>query len=340
MPLIITFTRKKKLLDAPGGRKIHKGFIPSFGGIAIFIGFIASMLMWSSLEQLSSLRFVYVGILLIVFTGIRDDFLPMMARSKLIWQITAAATVVFFADIRLTSFHGLFWVEEIPIWVGYPLSIFTIIVITNAFNLIDGINGLAGTICIIVLTTFGIWFYLIEQQAYALLIAGLAGAVLAFLKYNYTPAQIFMGDTGSLLLGFIIAIIAIKFIEMNAALPFRHEYKFTGRVGFAIAAVIYPLFDTLRVFVLRILQKRSPFSPDKSHIHHLVLRLGFSHVKATLLLSVFNLLIIIITVLLRNYGNAVSLTAILIMCTVFGVVLDYRLAKAFPKKTPKNKIFN
>ena len=254
IPLIISISKKKKLLDIPGGRKIHKGQIPSLGGIAIFIGFITSMFMWSSFEQIVELRFIYVGILMIVFTGIRDDLLPLSATYKLIWQIMAAFTVVHFADIRLLSMHGLLNIYEIPEWLGYFISIFTIIVITNSFNLIDGINGLAGSIAIIVLGTFGIWFYLMDDFSFMLIIVGLVGSILAFLKFNYTPSHIFMGDTGSLLIGFVASIIAIRFIEYNDALATDNSLKFTSSVPICASVLIYPLFDTLRIFVLRILQ--------------------------------------------------------------------------------------
>lgn len=339
IPLIISYSKKKKLLDVPGGRKIHTVSIPSLGGIGIFVGFIAAVLMWSNFEQLKELRFIYVGILLMVFTGIRDDLLPMRAVSKLIWQITAALTVVHFAGIRLTSLHGLFFIEEIPVWFGYVVSVFTIIVITNSFNLIDGVNGLAGSISVIVLLAYGVLFYLYKNTAYVILITAMIGGILAFLKYNYTPAQIFMGDTGSLLIGFIISVVTIRFIETNSSLPLGNPMRFTARVGIPIAILIYPLFDTIRIFVLRLMQKRSPFSPDKSHIHHLVLRLGFSHLQTTFILCALNVTIIVICVALKDWGNAINIVIVFLICLVFALIIDYRLSKAFPKKTNKIKVF-
>lgn len=331
IPLIISISKKKKLLDIPGGRKIHKGQIPSLGGIGIFIGFITSMMMWSSLEQIVELRYIYVGILMIVFTGVRDDLLPLSALYKLIWQIVAAFTVVHFANIRLTSMHGIFGVYEIPVLAGYFLSIFTIIVITNSFNLIDGINGLAGSIAAIVLISFGIWFYALNDFSYVLIIVGIVGSVLAFLKFNYTPAHIFMGDTGSLLIGFVVSIIAIRFIETNEMLAEGHPLKFMSGVSISAAILVYPLFDTIRVFTIRILQKRSPFSPDKNHIHHLVLRLKDSHILATFILCGLNLLTIFAAYMLRGYGNLVGLGMTIGICFAFGFALQYQLSRMLPK---------
>ncbi|MGB0525897.1 MAG: glycosyltransferase family 4 protein [Flammeovirgaceae bacterium] len=340
IPLIISISKKKKLLDIPGGRKIHKGHIPSLGGIAIFIGFITSMFMWSSLEQIIELRFIYVGILMVVFTGIRDDLLPLSALYKLIWQIVAAYTVVHFANIRLTSMHGIFGVYEINDLFGYLLSIFTIIVITNSFNLIDGINGLAGSIAVIVMSTFGIWFYLSNDYSFVLIIVGLVGSVLAFLKFNYTPAHIFMGDTGSLLIGFVTSIIAIRFIEMNDTLPDAHYLKFTSGVAMGASILVYPLFDTLRIFTLRILQKRSPFSPDKNHIHHLILRLSNSHTQATLILCGFNLIAIFAAYALKAYGNLIGIATLFGICLAFGLILNYLILRLFPRKTPNKNLFS
>jgi len=339
IPLIISISKKKKLLDIPGGRKIHKGHIPSLGGIAIFIGFITSMLMWSSLEQIVELRFIYVGILMIVFTGIRDDLLPLSAIYKLIWQIVAAYTVVHFANIRLTSMHGLFMIYEIPEWISYLLSIFTIIVITNSFNLIDGINGLAGSIAIIVLVAFGVWFYFMNDFSFVLIIVGVVGSILAFLKFNYTPAQIFMGDTGSLLIGFVVSIISIRFIEDNSQLAADHSLKFMSSIAICASILVYPLFDTLRIFTLRIMQGRSPFSPDKNHIHHLILRLKCSHTKATLILCGLNLMTIFAAYVLRAYGNLIGLSALIGICVTFGLAIHYGLSKTYPKKNSKRNSF-
>lgn len=339
IPMIISYSRKNNLLDKPGGRKIHVGHIPALGGVAIFFGFGVSMVMWSTLEQLSELKYIYAGIVMVFFLGIRDDVLPIKPIYKIFWQISAALTTMYFGGIYFTSLHGLLGIYEIPLWIGYPITIFTYVVITNAFNLIDGINGLAGTIAVVVLLAFGLWFYATGASPYVILTASLAGGILAFLKYNYTPARIFMGDTGALTIGFIMAIIGIKAIEMNAQIPTNHIAHFNCSVTATIAVMIYPLLDTLRVFGLRVMQGRSPFSPDRNHIHHLLIRTGSSHLKSVLIISSINIIIIAsVYLFLRDFTDWVGLPLLIIFCTSLVLILNQNVQIYKKKKKQKANI--
>lgn len=339
IPIIIDFSNRKSLHDIPGGRKIHKGKIPSLGGIGIFLGFIISIFFWGNLSQIAELKYTYVGLLLIVFIGIRDDILPMSPTNKLIGELIAALIVVTFGDIRLTSFHGLLGLHEIPYIVSVIISVFTIIVITNAFNLIDGLDGLAGSMSLIALIVFGIWFYLFDDKPWVLIISSLAGAVLAFLKFNISPAQIFMGDTGALLIGFLCSTITISFIESSAALPEGSPYKINSPITFGIVGIIYPLYDTLRIFIFRLIQGKSPFSPDKSHIHHLIMRLGNTHTQTTVTLVLCSILIISTILLSHNLGDNLSVILLLALCFILGLILDIRISNSYPSKKIKNKLF-
>ena len=179
------------------------------------------------------------------------------------------------------SLYGLFGVYEIPVAVSYILSAFTIIVITNAYNLIDGVDGLAGSVGIICSLFFGVWFYLIDANAYAFLSFAILGGLLAFLQFNWAPSKVFMGDTGSLMIGFFLSIVTIKFIDLNYNLQEAHPFRFDAFIGPAIAVFIVPLYDTLRVFIKRMLRGKSPMHPDRTHLHHILLRLGCNHAQAT-----------------------------------------------------------
>jgi UDP-N-acetylmuramyl pentapeptide phosphotransferase/UDP-N-acetylglucosamine-1-phosphate transferase len=205
------------------------------------------------------------------------------------------------------------------------------VVITNAFNLIDGINGLAGTMSVLSLAFFAAWFYFTGDLPFIILIASLAGGILAFLKFNYTPAQIFMGDTGALTIGFIMSVLAIKFIEGNANLPEGHIAKIHSNISVGAAIVLYPLFDTLRIFSIRIYRGKSPFSPDKNHVHHLLVRVwGGSHLKATYTICAFNaLLIFILVFFFRNTGDAVALPVLLLCCTLMALLLQWSVRQFF-----------
>jgi len=289
MPLLINVLTKQQLLDIGGRRKIHKGFVPSMGGIAIFMGFLFSSLVWIPLSELAPFRYFCGAAVLIFLTGLRDDLAPLSPRGKLIMQLLAT-TMVVWSGIRITSFYGFLGIGELPVLVSYLLSIFVIIAVTNAFNLIDGLDGLAGLIGLIAFTLLAGWFLLVRDGqnhawAMALLLIGFIGGTVAFLCYNWHPASIFMGDTGSLLLGFVLSASCIKFLQINGDPNFVSLYKINAPISMAIAIAIIPVFDTGRIFLLRISQGRSPFSPDKLHVHHLLMRMGLRHSQVALILG-------------------------------------------------------
>jgi UDP-N-acetylmuramyl pentapeptide phosphotransferase/UDP-N-acetylglucosamine-1-phosphate transferase len=294
IPEIIKIAHARNMHDLPNERKLHTEKIPTFGGIGIFFGFIISAVFWSFFfaEGVEG-QFLLGGILVIVIVGMRDDFLPLSAFWKLIGQIVAASITIV-GGFHFQSLYGLFQVYQINDLLSYTITLYTIIVITNAFNLIDGIDGLAGSISVLVFSLFGFWFFGVGNMLFTIACFSLVGAVLAFLRYNLSPAKIFMGDTGSLLLGFMAAVATIKFLQTNAALPTGAAFKFERPISMVAALLVYPLLDTLRVFLMRVAVGRSPLSPDKNHIHHLLLRLGLSHGKAVLIILSFNIVFILV----------------------------------------------
>ena len=279
IPSIINIAKKKHLMDEPGERRSHSESTPSLGGIAIFAGVLFSVILWTPFHIFGDLQYVLCSFIIIFLIGAKDDILPMRPLHKLIGQFGAAAILVWKANVKITSFYGIAGIYDIPEWVAVPVSIFTVIVIINAFNLIDGINGLSGSISTLITVVLGIWFFMVDRNDLAIVAFATAGAVIAFLKYNYSPAKIFMGDTGSLLLGLVCSILTIHFIEMHAVLS--HPLAFAAAPAVAIGLLILPLFDTLRVFIMRALRGKSPLYPDRTHIHHLLLDYGFSHMQAT-----------------------------------------------------------
>src|ERR1041385_2053269 len=161
LPVIIRYTLRNNLVDAPGGRKIHKKVTPSLGGIAIFVGFIVAAVIWMDYQYWSSIRFILASLTIVFAIGVRDDLVPFRAVHKLYGQL-AATVILLFSSVHITSFYGLFGVDELPLWVAYPLSCFAIIVITNAFNLIDGLDGLAASVGLVALMGFGAWFFVAD----------------------------------------------------------------------------------------------------------------------------------------------------------------------------------
>lgn len=322
IPVIIKYSLEKNLVDIPGRRKIHKKVTPSMGGIAIFIGFFIGSLIWTDISNWKDIRMILIALFMVFFIGVRDDLVPLKPYMKLIGQLVAATILILLFDLRLKSMYGLFGIYEIPVVLSYVLTVFTIIVITNSFNLIDGLDGLAATLAIISLLAFGIWFILVGDGVFAVLTFGMLGALIAFLIFNWEPSKIFMGDTGALVVGMMLSITAIHFINYNYNLSADHDFRFTGSVAPAICCIIVPLVDTMRIFILRLARKQSPFTPDKSHIHHSIMRLGFSHGKTTLLLSSMQVLYIVLALLLSSVNDNYSLLTVVLLSIAMSVVLD------------------
>ncbi len=330
-PVFIKFFKRRNFLDDPGGRKIHTVQTPAMGGLPIFIGFAISILIWAPFEVLGEIKYVVSAISIMFIIGFRDDLINLRAYQKLIGQISAALIIITVCDIRFTSLYNLFGLESIPLAVSYLLSLFTIIVITNAYNLIDGIDGLSGSVGIIASLFFGIFFFLNDQIGFALISLSLFGALLAFLNYNWAPSKIFMGDTGSLFIGFFLSIVTIKFIDLNHSIS-GSEFAFGGSIGTAVAILILPLADTFRVFVKRVLRGKSPMHPDRTHVHHILLRLGCNHAQATGILVTVNIIFVLLALVLKDFSDAVVIPSILITVVALGTILDLIFKSAIEKR--------
>lgn len=327
VPVIIKYSLKRNLLDIPGRRKIHKKVTPSMGGIAIFCGFFISSLIWIDFSLWSDIKFILVALFVIFFIGVRDDLVPLRAILKLIGQIMAASLLIFLFDLRLDSLYGIFGITHLPDSVSYIFTIFTIIIITNSFNLIDGLDGLAGTIAIIALICFGTWFYLVDDTTFAILSFTMLGAVLAFLIFNWEPSEVFMGDTGAMVIGMLLAILAIHFINVNYDLPSGAPYKFLASIGTAACFIIIPLVDTSRIIILRLLKGHSPFKPDKSHIHHAIMRLGKTHSQTTLILAGTHCFYIAMAMMMHNLSERYMLSAVFGLSIALSMTLDRLILK-------------
>lgn len=322
VPVIIKYSLQKNLVDIPGRRKIHKKITPSMGGIAIFVGFFISSLIWIDLQGWAHIKFILVALFVIFFIGVRDDLVPLRASAKLMGQIMASSLVIFLFDLRIRSFYGLFGINELSETASIALTFFTIIVITNSFNLIDGLDGLAGTIAIIALLSFGIWFFLVEDYIFSVLSFSMLGAIFAFLIFNWEPSEVFMGDTGALVIGMTLAILAIHFIEVNNRLFPGSDYKFTASIGAAACFIIIPLVDTMRIVILRLYKRQSPFKPDKSHVHHAIMRLGMTHGQTTMILGVIQILFICLSIIFRTYSDFVVLVGVILLSVILSITLD------------------
>ncbi len=332
IPIVIGIAKKKKLFDEPDERKVHKAVIPTIGGVGIFGGFIVAMLMCvpEFAADTNKIKYFAAAAIVIFFLGLKDDLVILSASKKFIGQIIAAGIIIRFGNIYLDDMHGFLGITTIPHVASIFVTLFTIIVITNSFNLIDGVDGLAGSLGFITTLVFGIYFYFANELAYAVIALSLSGAIAGFLIYNFSPAKIFMGDTGSLLLGIVNSILVIKFINVAGTPGNTFSLQASPAMGFAILMI--PLFDTLRVFGLRILNRRSPFSPDRIHVHHFLLDLGFSHRKITLTCVGATIFFIGTAFLCRNFDTTLLIGILLLMSfSLIGIVYYFRQKVKVPQ---------
>ncbi|MBS1580497.1 MAG: undecaprenyl/decaprenyl-phosphate alpha-N-acetylglucosaminyl 1-phosphate transferase [Bacteroidetes bacterium] len=325
IPAIISIASMKKLYDYPDERKVHANPIPSLGGVGIFGGFLLGLLIAADINSvIQHFQFLIAAFIIVFFLGVKDDILIITPLKKFIGQVVVGLLLMFKAGVLIQNMYGFLSITTIEPTLSFFLTLFTIIVITNAFNLIDGIDGLAAMLSIISLSVFGIFFYLNHDMFYALLAFCFVASLLAFLIYNFHPAKIFMGDTGSTLSGLLNAILVIHFIntaENSTLLP----HLSSPAMGFGI--LLIPMLDTLRVFGIRMLHGRSPFSPDRNHLHHILLDRGLSHKTITLTLSAFALLFILLSYFTLPLGT----TKVILIQTVLFFIGIYILHITKPK---------
>lgn len=330
IPAIIKIAEAKRLFDIPDARKIHKKPIASLGGVGIFTGFFLADLLFISSHQYPEFQYFFAAAIVIFFLGLKDDILIITATKKFVGQISAAAIIIHLGGLQIDSMHGLFGVHQLPQAFSLALSYLTIILIINAYNLIDGVDGLAGMLGLLTMSVFGIYFYIAGMEAYSLLAFSLGGSLLAFLIFNHHPAKIFMGDSGSLMVGLFNAILVLKFISVaeTPAVPVPVE----SVVPVGISILMIPLLDTIRVFSIRIFSGRSPFSPDRNHIHHLLLDKGLSHKHVALACLLLNTFFISLAYFGRGLGPTVlTCTLITVAFGFLGVLIYYK--KPFISRT-------
>lgn len=322
IPVVLQIAEMKKLYDVPDERKVHTHAVASLGGVGIFAGFLLAALLSIQGYLNPEFQYFFAAALVIFFLGLKDDLVVLSATKKFIGQVVAASIVIHLGGIKLDSMHGLFGFDQLPDAFAMALTYLTIIVVINSYNLIDGIDGLAASLGIMTMLIFGTYFYMVGFQAYALLAYSLGGSLVAFLIFNHHPAKIFMGDSGSLMIGLVNSILVIKFINVASDPAIAMPIESTAAVGFSI--LIVPLLDTLRVFAIRIFKGCSPFTPDRNHIHHLLMNWGLGHAAITLLCVGINISFVIFAYTFRSVGPTYLLLMMLTLSfTGFGL-LYYR----------------
>ncbi len=311
IPPLIKLINRFRLYDIPDLRKEHSTPIPTMGGIAVCLAMALSCLLWFNFSNDFFTVSFFFSIVVLFAIGIMDDLNDLRARNKLAIQL-ALASLIAFSGIRITSLNGILGIYNLPITAQYTLTVLAIAGITNAFNLIDGIDGLAGGLGFMSLVILGLFLTLCGDVNIALIAFALAGGLLGFLYYNFNPARIFMGDTGSLVLGFVTAVLTVRFIQLNTT---GNAILFPNAPVIGLSLVLIPVFDTLRVFSLRIWKGKSPFDPDKTHIHHLLTNNGWSHNFASKLICGVHGVVLIVGYFLKAVRQEFGLLIL------FGIML-------------------
>lgn len=335
IPAVLDFCKSKGLYDIPNTRKIHKNSIPRLGGVVflpcMFAGFFAVAII-SPLRNITSFTFslwtVYfmAGIALIYFTGLVDDLVGLHAKTKLIIQLITACSLPL-SGLWLNNLQGFLGIHELSFAIGALLTVVAVTLICNAINLIDGIDGLASLLTILFLLGFSIAFYYWGLFYYTVIIAALIGVLVAYTYFNVFGDEkrnhkIFMGDTGSLSLGFLLAFFSLKFSMINPAI-----IPFPGN-GFLLSLTLLtvPIYDVFRVAAVRLTHHKSPFYPDKNHIHHKLMRAGLTQHQALIVILLLALLFIGVNMLLNCFLNITLIIAIdIALYTVFHLILNWRI---------------
>jgi UDP-GlcNAc:undecaprenyl-phosphate GlcNAc-1-phosphate transferase len=312
IPVIVRISAAKNFYDVPNERKVNSTIVPNLGGIAIFVGISIGTLLSILRHPFPDWRYISAAMMILFFIGFKDDILVISARKKFAAQFICAIILVFLGDMRIVNFHGIFGISDINYTMSVIITLIAFVGTINALNLIDGIDGLAAAIGIMGTLILGSVFFTTNQINYAVMSFSTAGSLISFFAYNVFGGKnkIFMGDTGSLILGLTLSVCAIEYNE-TAIKGNQEIIKNAPLVILALLAV--PLFDMARIFVVRIFKGKSPFSPDMNHIHHYFLRLGFTHLETTLIITISNIIILGIIIFLSDHNINLLLIVLLIL---------------------------
>jgi UDP-N-acetylmuramyl pentapeptide phosphotransferase/UDP-N-acetylglucosamine-1-phosphate transferase len=300
IPLLIKISYTNNLFDFPSVIKSHSYPVSFLGGIGIFMAVVLSMTITLPSANAVWLQYLLASSILIFLLGLYDDILFLSPLKKFIGQLIAIVIIVELGQFQLTSLYGFLGINEMNSLGSHVFTYLTILLIINAYNLIDGVDGLAGTLALISTVFFGVVFFMNNDPVFAALSFSIAAALAAFLVFNYTPPKIFLGDTGSLLIGLFNAVLVIRFINLETSIGSFFHSNSAAAIGFSVLFI--PIIDTIRVMVLRIYRGKSPFVGDQNHIHHMLLKRGYSHIKVTLILSIANAFLILFSILFKSIG--------------------------------------
>ncbi|CDF80618.1 UDP-N-acetylglucosaminyl 1-phosphate transferase [Formosa agariphila KMM 3901] len=337
-PTIIFIAHAKQLVDVPDKRSVHSKTVPTLGGIGIFFAVAIVLTLCGAFLDAKLLMPVVGALIILFFLGVKDDILILSPKKKMLGQIIAALMVILITDLRITTFSGILGIESIPYFLSIGFTLFVFILIINAYNLIDGLDGLAGSVGLLVSLFYGFLFFNMNEMTLTVVSLALVGALIPFLYFNFSKVRkIFMGDTGSMVVGFLLAFQSIAFININQLNPLA-QFHLNAPI-IVLAILFFPLLDTLRIFYVRVvILKKHPFSPDKNHIHHHMLQLGLKHWQVTLVISIASTSVLICTLLAQNLSVNIQLLLV-VMAGLFMFSLPFFINySVFNKRIKLNRL--
>jgi len=322
-PVIIQVVKLKRLFDKMTDRSSHSQAVPSFGGVTFFIILVISLSLSDQFFLTSRAMYLIPSCLVIFFTGLKDDMTGISAWNKILMQVIATTMLFTSPDFQITNLHGFLGINEISHWICIPLSFLVVVFYINAYNLIDGIDGLASSLGAMFFTFFAIVYFNLNDYMMMAVCLSMVASFIAFLRFNVSKdKRIFLGDTGSLLIGFLVAAIVINILSKDYQVDLHMSY-IANLPLMIISALYIPVFDSIRVFIIRIQNRQNPFAPDRSHVHHVLLDYyHFSHQKTSFIIIATNVIIIILMSFVTEQCNhRISLIVLIAISTILAYVL-------------------
>ena len=323
IPKIRNISLTFNLTDNPGVRSSHANSTPSFGGVAFYVSFIIALFFIQFFFENQVSLTLLVGISVLFFTGLFDDLINLRAKVKFFGQFLGVALLMSQPDFRIISMHGFLGINEIPLIASIVGSMFFLLALINAFNLLDGIDGLTSITGIIVASFYSYMFYKLGYFYYLSISITTIATLLAFLRFNFSvKRKIFMGDTGSLTIGLVLGLLTLKLMTADAIYVSLHFNP--KQLPLILVAVLFvPILDTCRVMMIRLLKGVSMFSPDRNHVHHIIVDYGLSHRKASSLIGLVNFCIGLFMFFVIINFNTLQSTLLLISIFAAGILLMF-----------------
>ena len=328
-PKILKIAILKNIVDNPDARKLQRNPVPVMGGIAVFFGIAIGLCSSQAMFNSANTFMLISAMLIMLYIGTIDDIINLSPRTRFLIEIMVISWLMYASKSSINCFWGLWGISTIPQWLSYALTIFAAVGIINAINLIDGVNGLSSGFCFMASVLFAIFFYITGNQTMTTLALSAAGAIIPFFLHNVfgQSSRMFIGDGGTLVIGTMMAMFVMNILGVNSGCSLLAA-KGVGLIPFTLAVLSIPVFDTLRVMSTRILNKKSPFSPDKTHLHHMFIDLGFSHIGTTISILSLNFLIVAAWFVSYKLGASVNLQLyIVVICSILVTFIFYWFAK-------------